>query len=644
MRRPTALLAMIAVPLAAMAQVLACAPATAAPTAAPNATDGVLAPVMLVLDGSGSMLTKDAGNGTSRIDAAKSAATAVIRGLPAGAKLGLEVYGTRTGSSAAEKTAGCRDVTVVAPPGGADAGTLASDVAAVKPSGYTPIGTALRTAADQLPKEGPRSVVLVSDGEDTCAPPPPCDVAAQLAKEGVDLRIHTVGFRVNQAAREQLQCIARVTGGSYADAPDAGRLAGALARITDLALRHYQPIGTPVTGTPTADNAPLLAPGQYLDAIGPREARHYALDLAEGVTGYVAATTVFPRGTPRSIETLKVEIHGVDGTYCLVFDQQLESLANAGSSVTASTSFQVPVGGPSSGAAVPAGCSRAGRYDVIITRDETVAGGTDRVPLEILTRAEPPLTGDQGPAADPAKVAFTPSAATAVPVHGGGSFAEAAPLSGAGRYSDTVHYGETAFYKVHLDWGQGLAYRARLGAIPGISSGTAGTIANVRTWLATPVRKQVQYETTAYTGHDEGLPVVADSLASSRVLYRNRFLQPRLPTNVSIDGWYYIAVGLIPPVTTDATPASGMPITLDVTVTGDTVPAPAYATVAGATTGDPVPSGTPGSTSGPAAAAPATRSVSHTAALLAFGGLGTVLVLGIAAGVLLLALRRRARR
>ena len=135
-------------------------------------------------------------------------------------------------------------------------------------AGYTPIGNALRAAADALPKEGPRSIVLVSDGEDTCAPPAPCDVAKELEQQGVDLTVHTVGFKVDSGAREQLSCIADSTGGTYSDADNATELTDALATKVDYAITGYTPLGAPVTGADQPSmQAPLLAPGQYLDTL-----------------------------------------------------------------------------------------------------------------------------------------------------------------------------------------------------------------------------------------------------------------------------------------------------------------------------------------------------------------------------------------
>src|SRR5688500_1655098 len=141
------------------------------------AAEGELSPVMVVLDSSGSMTARDVGGSGTRMDAAKRAVSSMVDGLPPQAPVGLAIYGAGTGSSGAEKAAGCKDVRVVQPVKAVDKPALKGAVAATKASGYTPIGHSLRVAAARLPKEGQRSIVLVSDGEDTCAPPQPCEVA-----------------------------------------------------------------------------------------------------------------------------------------------------------------------------------------------------------------------------------------------------------------------------------------------------------------------------------------------------------------------------------------------------------------------------------------------------------------------------------
>ncbi len=252
-----------------------------------------LAQTMLVLDASGSMVGADPAGGT-KMDAAKRAVHALVDAMPDGAPVGLAAYGTSTGSSDAERDQGCQDVTVLRRPGPIDKAATAAAVDGLTPRGFTPIGRSLQVAAEALPQEGPRSIVLVSDGEDTCAPPEPCDVVRTLAGQGVDLVVHTVGFGVDDVARAQLSCVAQATGGTYTDAPDADALQRALPRVTTTAMRNYEPSGTPIIGTATSEGAPDAVPGQHLDTIGQYEKRYYAVDVPEGATAYFSATVSIP--------------------------------------------------------------------------------------------------------------------------------------------------------------------------------------------------------------------------------------------------------------------------------------------------------------------------------------------------------------
>ncbi len=212
--------------MAAMVVVTAAAGGLFAVPVAHAAVDA--APVMVVLDASGSMADKLA-EGDSKMDVAKQAVRTLVNQAADGARLGLTVYGPE-GDGRPER---CKNVRVVHEVGPVDRDALNAAVDDIKPRGDTPIGTALRTAASALPGEGPRSIVLVSDGQDTCAPPDPCEVADELAKQGVDLRIHAVGFDVEDGARQELACVAQVTGGRYIDARDAATLTTALNQLAE---------------------------------------------------------------------------------------------------------------------------------------------------------------------------------------------------------------------------------------------------------------------------------------------------------------------------------------------------------------------------------------------------------------------------
>ncbi|GAA1753100.1 hypothetical protein GCM10009710_35990 [Aeromicrobium alkaliterrae] len=179
-------------------------------------------PTVIVIDASGSMATEDAPG--QRLQAAKDAVGEVVAGLPAGHEVGIVVYGTSTGGTPQEQVAGCQDVTVAVPLGPLRPRAVADQLGPLGPSGYTPIGLSLQVASAQLPGDGPRSIVVVSDGSDTCASaglgPDPCDIAGALHRADADLTVSTIGFRsaADPEAAEQLGCMAREGGGQHLDA------------------------------------------------------------------------------------------------------------------------------------------------------------------------------------------------------------------------------------------------------------------------------------------------------------------------------------------------------------------------------------------------------------------------------------------
>lgn len=209
------------------------------PSDSANSSSSTMAPTMVVFDSSGSMITHDAG-GQTRIDAAKEAARTFITEAGDDAPLGLVTYGGNTGEAPEDEAAGCQDITVVTPPEAGNSDKMISHMDGLQPRGFTPIGESLRKAAAELPKEGQRSIILVSDGVATCTPPPVCDVAKELKEQGIDLVINTVGFNVEPEAQQELQCIADATGGTYADASDADSLAKELNRAAPRTFNAYE--------------------------------------------------------------------------------------------------------------------------------------------------------------------------------------------------------------------------------------------------------------------------------------------------------------------------------------------------------------------------------------------------------------------
>ncbi len=280
------------------------------PAAARAQTTDTRNRAVIILDASKSM-NEDAGNGGSRLDAAKSAFDQLLQKLPAGAPIGLRVYGSKIDE--ATRAEGCKDTELTVPVGPLDKARMSSTVHALQGKGRTPIGSSLlATPGDLGSAEGRRSVVLVSDGGDNCAPPDPCKAAAQVAKQGVDLSISVVGLQVKGRVRDQLRCIARAGGGAYVDVQDAGKLGEELAAALARAFRSYDTAGTKVSGGLAKGEGPALGSGEFQDAMKPGEDRWYGIDVPAGKR-LMASITAIPSKTAAGQSALRTELFAPDG-------------------------------------------------------------------------------------------------------------------------------------------------------------------------------------------------------------------------------------------------------------------------------------------------------------------------------------------
>lgn len=177
---------------------------------------------VFILDASGSM-QEPAGSQT-KIIAAQSVLAQVIPSIDPEVKVGLAAYGHR-------RSQDCTDIEILVPPGSDDRPAILARVQAMQPKGMTPISEAILQVAESLPKtEAETTIVLVSDGKETCGGDP-CAVVRQLKARGIRFVMHVVGFDVSDEEKEQLACIAEAGGGRYFGAADADALLAALQSV-----------------------------------------------------------------------------------------------------------------------------------------------------------------------------------------------------------------------------------------------------------------------------------------------------------------------------------------------------------------------------------------------------------------------------
>lgn len=550
----------LAVLVAAMALALGIA---AGPLATQPARADGTAKMMLVLDSSGSMKDKLADHKT-KIAAARGALDSVIAQLPADQQVGLRVYGA-TVFNHSDKGA-CTDSQKVVGLGTDNRAQLKAAVRKYKPYGETPTGYALQQAGRDLGTSGRRTIVLVSDGEPTCAPDP-CTVAAKLADQGIDLTIDVVGLDVSGKARSMLKCIADKANGRYYDADSADDIDNALDTVATRAARPYQASGRPVSGSDQATGAPNLRSGDWLDKIGGVGRVHSDLFYTihrtiPGSTLHVSASLT----TKGKIDDgLRLRIFG-NGTQCATS----YVVQNGASGPIVSTSVDAP-----GYRDWDEKCTDNDTFTVEITRASGLNKTAATVPLEIRVTEEAPAADLEAlPKELPTPSFSAPAVTTAHKTVGGSSFDGATAIK-PGSYSGNIVPGEVQIFAVPVDWGQHLTAET---VVNPISDKLATAMGNSNIWLLNTQLYSPSRAVVVNTSKSEPQRVVAKSGADSRtvtypVVYRNRtsYLDSKQAANRA--GNYYIAVSLS---SNKGSESFQLPFSLNVAVDGTVQGKPTY--------------------------------------------------------------------
>ncbi|VAW14309.1 von Willebrand factor type A domain protein [hydrothermal vent metagenome] len=175
--------------------------------------------MMIVMDGSGSMWGQI--NGVTKLEIARQTLRQVLAGVPDAMELGLIAYGHR-------QKGNCGDIELIVKPAPGTGAQIASEVDKMRFLGKTPLGAAVKFAAEKLRYTEERStVVLITDGLETCGVKI-CELAKALEEAGVDFTAHVVGFGLSKEEGRQISCLAEETGGRYFAANDAAELVAAL--------------------------------------------------------------------------------------------------------------------------------------------------------------------------------------------------------------------------------------------------------------------------------------------------------------------------------------------------------------------------------------------------------------------------------
>jgi len=222
--------------------------------------------LMLIFDTSGSMWGQI--NGKAKITIAKEAMDLIVKDLPHDINIGLVAYGHR-------RKGDCDDVEVLIPLGPLDVNAFLAKVNSLNPKGKTPMVRSIRKTAEAIKNlEDETTILLVSDGQETCDPDP-CGFVAELEKLGIKFVLHVVGFDVGGQTEAQLKCMAKAGGGQYFPAKDAGKLKNALDTVVkktvakNLIITAFDDKNAPVSARVTV----MDKSGKIVDSDGGKRVR-----------------------------------------------------------------------------------------------------------------------------------------------------------------------------------------------------------------------------------------------------------------------------------------------------------------------------------------------------------------------------------
>ncbi|QCN95921.1 VWA domain-containing protein [Azospirillum argentinense] len=162
--------------------------------------------VVLIVDGSKSMDERHLGPQT-RMDLARRSIEHMVRGLPKPVEVALVEFTTCTDVR--------RDKFYSAP----ERDALVREVQRLTPTGGTPLARSLERAGNIVSSDAEATIIVVSDGDDTCHGDP-CAVARAIKERKPRVTVNVIDLS-DQSGRATVQCIAKATGGKVLS-PNSG--------------------------------------------------------------------------------------------------------------------------------------------------------------------------------------------------------------------------------------------------------------------------------------------------------------------------------------------------------------------------------------------------------------------------------------
>ncbi len=180
-------------------------------------------PIIFIYDASGSMWGQM--QDKTKMEIAAGVLSTSVNNLLDNQKIGFVAYGHR-------KKGDCKDVEFLVDVENGTKSEVNRSIKGIKPLGKTPLAYSALRVIDKLRKTKLKAtIILVTDGIESCGGNI-CDVIKVAKKEGIDFKLHIIGFGLKDADTQQLRCAAEAGDGNYYDAADAGGLGDVLNEAT----------------------------------------------------------------------------------------------------------------------------------------------------------------------------------------------------------------------------------------------------------------------------------------------------------------------------------------------------------------------------------------------------------------------------
>jgi len=184
-------------------------------------------PIIFIYDASGSMWGQM--DGRTKMEIALDVLSDAVNKLPENQKIGLVAYGHRSKGD-------CKDVESLVDVETGTKDAVIKSLKTIKPLGKTPLAYSARIVIDKLRQNSLKAtIILVTDGIESCDGNI-CDFIRSAKKEGINFRLHIVGFGLQGEKTDELECAAKEGDGQYYDAANAGGLGEALNEVTSITV------------------------------------------------------------------------------------------------------------------------------------------------------------------------------------------------------------------------------------------------------------------------------------------------------------------------------------------------------------------------------------------------------------------------